>query len=67
MLISIIQNIVSNAIKHTDKGREITVSAKTKDDKIIVQVKDTGIGMSKEIIESFYTTNENAFGNQKKG
>jgi two-component system CheB/CheR fusion protein len=55
MLISIIQNIVSNAIKHTGKGGSITVSAKTKDDKIIVQVKDTGIGMSKEIIEKLFT------------
>jgi len=55
MLISIIQNIVSNAIKHTGKGGTITISAKTKDDKIIVQVKDTGIGMSKEIIEKLFT------------
>lgn len=55
MLISIIQNIVSNAIKHTGKGGTIKISAKTKNDKIIVQVKDTGIGMSKEIIEKLFT------------
>ena len=55
MLISIIQNIVSNAIKHTEKGGEITVSAKSKDDKVIIQVKDTGIGMSKEIMEKLFT------------
>jgi len=55
MLISIIQNIVSNAIKHTEKGGTITVSATTKDDKIIVRVKDTGIGMSKEIMSKLFT------------
>lgn len=55
MLISIIQNIVSNAIKHTEKGGTVTVSAKSKDDKIIVQVKDTGVGMSGEIMESLFT------------
>lgn len=55
MLISIIQNIVSNAIKHTEKGGTITVSAKSKDDKMIVQVKDTGIGMSGEIMEKLFT------------
>ena len=55
MLISIIQNIVSNAIKHIEKGGTITISAKSKDDKIIVQVKDTGIGMSKEIMEKLFT------------
>lgn len=54
MLISIIQNIVSNAIKHTGKGGTVTVSAKSKDDKIIVQVKDTGVGMSKEIMENLF-------------
>lgn len=55
MLISIIQNIVSNAIKHTKSGGSITVSAKTKEDKIIVQVKDTGVGMSKEIMKNLFS------------
>ncbi|MCC7025917.1 MAG: PAS domain S-box protein [Saprospiraceae bacterium] len=55
MLISIIQNIVSNAIKHMKKGGIITVSTKSKDDKIIVQIKDTGIGMSKEIMAKLFT------------
>jgi PAS domain S-box-containing protein len=55
MLISIIQNIVSNAIKHTGKGDTIAISAKSADDKIIVQIKDTGVGMSKEIMENLFT------------
>lgn len=55
MLISIIQNIVSNAIKHSKQGDTISVSANRKDDKIIVQVKDTGTGMSKDIIKNLFT------------
>ncbi|MDP1844691.1 MAG: PAS domain-containing sensor histidine kinase [Sediminibacterium sp.] len=55
MLISIIQNIVSNAIKHTEKGGTVSVSAKTQDDKIIILVKDTGVGMSQEIIKNLFT------------
>jgi PAS domain S-box-containing protein len=55
MLISIIQNIVSNALKHTEKGGTITVSAKIKDGKIIVQVRDTGVGMSEEIMNKLFT------------
>lgn len=55
MLISIIHNIVSNAIKHTEKGGSIKISAKIKENKIIIQVKDTGIGMSKEIIDKLFT------------
>jgi len=49
MLLSIIQNIVSNALKHTQKDGNITVSAKKSEDKMIIEIKDTGIGMSKEI------------------
>lgn len=55
MLLSIIQNIVSNAVKHTPEGGKITITAKSKEDKIIVQIKDTGIGMSKEIQEKLFT------------
>ena len=55
MLLSIIQNIVSNAIKHSYKGSYVTISAKEKDDKIIIQVKDTGIGMSKAMQEKLFT------------
>lgn len=55
MLVSIIQNIVANAIRHTAKGGSIRVSAKSKDDKMIVEVKDNGSGMSKEIIEKLFT------------
>ena len=66
MLISIIQNIVSNAIKHTKKGGTITVSAKCIDDKIIVQVKDTGVGMSKEIMENIFTPKMKTLSEERK-
>ncbi len=54
MLISILQNIVSNAIKHTRPGGNISITAKRSEDKVIVEVKDDGIGMSKEIIEKLF-------------
>lgn len=55
MLISIIQNIVSNAIRHTEKGGTVKISAKSKGEKIIVQIQDTGIGMSEEIMQKLFT------------
>lgn len=55
MLISILQNIVSNAIKHSHDGGKIMVSAKKRDHMIIVEIKDTGRGMSKEIQEKLFT------------
>jgi two-component system CheB/CheR fusion protein len=70
MLLSVIQNIVSNAIRHSIKGGKITVTAKKKEDKIIIQIKDTGIGMSKEIQEKLFTPQRNSLtkmSKEKKG
>lgn len=55
MLLSILQNIVSNAIKHSNNDSKIIISSKLKGDKVIVEIKDTGIGMSKEIQEKLFT------------
>lgn len=55
MLLSILQNLISNAIKHIEKEGFISISATTKEDKIIVQIEDNGIGMSQEIIEKLFT------------
>lgn len=55
MLLSILQNLVSNSIKHTREGGEIIVSAKRSEDKIVVEVKDNGIGMSDEIKDKLFT------------
>jgi|WetSurMetagenome_2_1015567.scaffolds.fasta_scaffold03212_5 PAS domain S-box-containing protein len=54
MLLSIIQNIVSNAIKHTPEGGRITVNAKRKEDTVITEIEDTGAGMSKELKEKLF-------------
>jgi two-component system CheB/CheR fusion protein len=54
MLLSILQNIVSNAIKHTKPGGKISITAKRNEDKLIIEVKDSGIGMSKEIMEKLF-------------
>lgn len=66
MLLSVIQNIVSNAIKHTKPGGTISISAKTLEDKIIIQIKDTGIGMSKEIMERLFTPQMSALSEARK-
>lgn len=66
MLLSILQNIVSNAIRHSNKGGEITITAKRKEDKIIVEIKDTGVGMSKEIQEKLFTPQLKALSKARK-
>lgn len=66
MLLSVLQNIVSNAIKHSNPGGKITVSSKRKEDKIIVEIKDDGIGMSKEIQEKLFTPQMNVLASARK-
>lgn len=51
----IIRNLVSNAMKFTPKGGKISVSAKATDDKSIeISVKDTGIGMTNEMVNNLF-------------
>ncbi|MBK8586113.1 MAG: HAMP domain-containing histidine kinase [Bacteroidetes bacterium] len=67
MLLSIIQNIVSNAIKHTEPGGKISISSKINEDKLVVQIKDTGIGMSKDIQKKLFTPQvKSAFRKKRK-
>ncbi|MFV8370554.1 ATP-binding protein [Flavobacterium sp. LB2R40] len=55
MLLSILQNIISNAIKHSLLGGKIEVSAEITAEKVIIQIKDSGIGMSKEVQSKLFT------------
>ncbi|MVX62596.1 PAS domain S-box protein [Clostridium chromiireducens] len=54
----IILNLLSNALKFTDRGGYIYISIKDKDEKVEISVKDTGIGIAvdkKEFIFGRFT------------
>ncbi len=55
----ILHNLINNSIKYTPKG-SITVFAHDSGKKIMIDVIDTGIGMSKETIESIFGKFERA-------
>lgn len=55
MLFSIFQNIISNGIKHSLPGGEIVVFASIEEEKVTIQIKDSGIGMSKEVQSKLFT------------
>ncbi len=59
MLNTVIRNIISNAIKFTYENGEIIISADTKDELILVTVKDNGIGMKQENIEKLFNIGSN--------
>ncbi|MDQ3065109.1 MAG: CHASE domain-containing protein [bacterium] len=44
----IIENLISNAIKYTPSGGEITVSIKSKSNEALVEVSDNGVGIAKK-------------------
>jgi len=51
MLEAIIRNLLSNAIKFTNHGGSIIISAKKEKNMILVEVADSGVGMTKERID----------------
>lgn len=55
MLNSILQNLVSNAIKYNRPGGSIDISASHEGEMVKVMVTDTGLGMSKEQMEKLFT------------
>lgn len=51
MLHSILTNLVSNAIKFTPVGGAISISAEAREKEVLIQVEDTGVGISAENIK----------------
>ena len=58
-LIEIFTNLIDNAIKYSEKNKEVTISSKKEGDLNIVSIVDQGIGIPKEYIhritERFFT------------
>lgn len=67
MFESIIRNLVSNALKFTAPGGNISITARSAGDHWVeIKVNDTGIGMNKEMVENLFRldTNTNRIGTE---
>lgn len=58
LMLLVWNNLISNAVKFTEKGGKISVSLKDSDGAVTIKVADTGCGMNREtgahIFEKFY-------------
>jgi signal transduction histidine kinase len=52
-----LRNIISNAVKYTEKGGEVLIRVLSLGEKYTVEVIDNGLGMSKQNIENLFTYN----------
>ncbi len=48
MIKTVIRNLISNAIKFSDEGKEVVVSLVEENDKAVISVKDSGCGIDEE-------------------
>jgi signal transduction histidine kinase len=70
ILLLLLQNLISNAIKFTNKGGKVRVTGKMENNNILVSVIDNGIGMTAEIAGSIFNSglNHSTLGtNNEKG
>jgi two-component system sensor histidine kinase/response regulator len=61
ILLTIIRNLISNAVKFTNQGGKITLSAHMASNKMVeISIQDSGIGMSSELIEDLFRIDVNS-------
>ncbi len=54
-IISILDNLISNAIRHTDRGGQVTIEASEHVGRVLFSVKDTGDGIPEESLPTIFS------------
>ncbi|MCD4746164.1 MAG: hypothetical protein K8R58_07680 [Bacteroidales bacterium] len=54
MIIAVLRNLISNAVKFTDNDGRITIKSEKKDDYVEVSIIDTGVGISKDNLKKMF-------------
>jgi signal transduction histidine kinase/ActR/RegA family two-component response regulator len=55
MVNTVLRNLLSNAIKFTPRGGMVRVFTKAEKDEMVITVKDSGIGIAKEKVETLFS------------
>ncbi len=53
-VVAILRNLLANAVKFTEAGGEVLLSAAQSDGRIVISVADTGVGMSEEQVSRLF-------------
>ncbi len=54
MVNTVLRNLISNAVKYSNEGGDVSISSNKTESEVIVTVRDTGIGMTESEIESLF-------------
>jgi len=54
MIVTILNNLIGNAVKFTEPGGEISISAKLEDEDIVLSVSDTGVGIPEDELDHIF-------------
>lgn len=55
----VLRNLISNAIKYSNKGSEIKITSRIEDKHIAIGVKDEGVGMEPSVCQSLFNLHSN--------
>ncbi|MBU0474465.1 MAG: PAS domain S-box protein [Bacteroidetes bacterium] len=58
MISSVMQNLISNAIKFTKRNGDIDITSEENSGKVIIHIKDTGVGISVENLNKLFKLDE---------
>lgn len=53
-LVQCVANVLTNSIKYTDRGGEIRVQSRAEGDSVVIEITDTGVGISPELLPKVF-------------
>jgi signal transduction histidine kinase len=65
-LAQVFTNILNNAAKYSDPGGQVTLTAKKINDRLMISIRDTGIGISPKVLEHIFDPFTQVEGNPQR-
>jgi signal transduction histidine kinase len=59
MISAVFRNLISNALKFSPKGEQITINAEKTHNKIQISIIDNGVGMNEEQVQNLFNADKN--------